>query len=96
MKGGTKILGATKSNAILTINRVLEQHFQLCRTHQYLPLPSLQDLYALLESLEALRLLRCVKFRESGPEAIVQLLIHEEDIRKGLGDDQALKKYIRE
>jgi hypothetical protein len=96
LKGGTKIIGASKTSAVLTINRVLDQHFQLCRTHQYHPLPSLQELYCLLESLESLRLLRCVKFRESGPEGVVQLLVHEEDIRKGLGDDQALKKYIRD
>ena len=96
IKGGTKIIGATNRSGILTVNRVLEQHFQLCRTHQYYPLPSLQELHCLLESLEALRLVRCVKFRESGPEAVLQLLVHEEDLRKGLGDDQALKKYIRE
>lgn len=98
IKGGTKIIGNTGNtkNGSLTVNRVLEQHFQLCRTHQYHPLPSLQELHCLLESLEALRLLRCVKFREYGPEAIIQLLVHEEDVRKGLGDDQALKKYIRE
>lgn len=99
IRGGTRIIGKTpsnNSNVVLTVNRVLEQHFQLCRTHQYHPLPSLQELYTLLESLESLRLLRCVKFRESGPESIIQLLVHEEDIRKGMGDDQALKKYIRE
>ena len=96
LKGVTKIIGSSKSSVVLTINRVLDQHFQLCRTHQYHPLPSLQELYCLLESLESLRLLRCLKFRESGPESVVQLLVHEEDIRKGLGDDQALKKYIRD
>lgn len=99
IKGGTRIIGQanpSRSGGVLTVNRVLEQHFQLCRTHQYHPLPSLQELNYLLESLEALRLLRCVKFRESGPEAIIQLLVHEEDIKKGLGDDQALKTYIRE
>ena len=100
LKGATKIIGSSKTrtstSTILTISRVLDQHFQLCRTHQFHPLPSLQELYYLLESLESLRLLRCVKFRESGPEGVIQLLVHEEDIRKGLGDDQALKKYIRE
>lgn len=99
IRGGTKIIGKTgnnNNNVILTVNRVLDQHFQLCRTHQYHPLPSLQELYILLESLESLRLLRCLKFRESGPESVIQLLVHEEDIRKGLGDDQSLKKYIRE
>lgn len=100
IRGGTKIIGKSGNNnninVILTVNRVLEQHFQLCRTHQYHPLPSLQELYILLESLESLRLLRCLKFRESGPESVIQLLVHEEDIRKGLGDDQSLKKYIRE
>ena len=95
LRGETKIIGRTGilSN-ILTINRVLDQHFQLCRTHQFHPLPALQELYNLLESLEALRFLKCVRFREAGPDGLVQLLIHEEDIRKGLGDDQALKKYL--
>lgn len=97
IRGGTKIIGKSSgNNVVLTLNRVLDQHFQLCRTHQYYPLPSLQELYILLESLEALKLLRCLKFREFGPESIIQLLVHEEDVRKGLGDDQALKKYIRE
>lgn len=97
LKGLTRIIGGSKQSSgnPLTLNRLLEQHFQLCRTHQFHPLPSLQELYALLESVEALRLLRCGKFREAGPEATIQLLVHEEDIKKGLGDDQALKKYLR-
>lgn len=93
LRGGTRITGLTNSVTCPTIDRVLEQHFQLCRTHQFLPLPSLQELYGLLSSLEALRLLRVLRFREGGPEGLIQLLVHEEDVRKGLGDDQALRKY---
>ncbi len=93
LRGETRIIGSC-SSLCPTLDRVTERHFQLCRTHQLEPLPSLQDVYCIFDALEAARLLRIVRFREAGPEATVQLLVHEEDVKKGLSDDQSLKKYL--
>lgn len=97
LRGETRIIGGSTNSATISpsLDRVMDRHFQLCRTHQLQPTPSLQDVYCMLDALEAARLLRIVRFREAGPEAAVQLLIHEEDIKKGLADDSALKKYFQ-
>lgn len=95
IRGETRIIGASAGATSPPLDRVMERHFQLCRTHQIEPLPALADVYALIESLEALRLLRVLRFREAGPEALVQLAVHEEDLRKALADDQLFKKYLQ-
>lgn len=96
LRGETRIIGSSSGSAVSpSLDRVMERHFQLCRTHQLEPIPSLQDIYCILDALEASRLLRVTRFREAGPEAAVQLLVHEEDVKKGLSDDQTFKKYLQ-
>jgi hypothetical protein len=97
LRGGTRIIGAAPSMSAFmpTLDKVIETHLQLCRTHQMNEaLPSLLQLYRLLEGLEALKLIRVSRFREAGPAAGVSLLVHEDDVKKGLGEEQALGKYF--
>ena len=97
LKGEARIIGDAGACASrpCTLARVLEAHLQLCRTHRVSPLPTLLQQYSLLDALDSMTLLRVTRLRDNGPAAILALLVHEDDVKKGLADeDQSLRKYF--